>query len=254
MTRNARPAPLTRFIYVIGPEQGLQKVGLATDPRSRLATLQTASPFDLLLHASVAVPFGHAHTIERHAHRLLVRSCVRNEWFETTPADAIAAVHAAGAPWIKKAAALAAPANPPVPSEWRISRAERKPMTPPDLAPLMEFGRQFRPGAAFHKAPSPAPLPLFDYQPPPPSSPSVAPDTPIDVLDGYRMELHCCGGATTYPLALLAQSLPQGGRTTLGAAIGLFRCERCRQPTREAVLVEQDGRQAGWRVEKSVRC
>ena len=172
MSRAHRPAPLTRFIYVIGPEQGLQKVGLATDPRSRLATLQTASPFDLLLHASVAVPFGHAHTIERQAHRLLVRSCVRNEWFETTPADAIAAVHAAAVPWIKKGAPLSAPANPPVPAEWRISRADRKPVTPPDLTPLMEFGRQIRPDAAFHKAPTPAALPLFDYQPP--TAPSVA--------------------------------------------------------------------------------
>jgi hypothetical protein len=247
VSRVGRPAPLTRFIYVIGPEQGLQKVGLATDPRSRLATLQTASPFDLLLHASVAVPFGYAQTIERQAHRLLVRSCVRNEWFETTPADAIAAVHAAAALWIRKATPSTAPANPPVPAEWRISRAERKPVTPPDLKPLMEFGRQIRPAAAFHKAPVPAALPLFDYQPP--AAPSMAPDTPIEALADYRMELQCCGGATTYPLNLLAQSLPQGGRTPLAAAIGLFRCERCRQATREAVLVEQDGREAGWRVE-----
>ena len=250
MSRNVRPAPLTRFIYVIGPEQGLQKVGLATDPRSRLATLQTASPFDLLLHASVAVPFGHAHAIERQAHRLLVRSCVRNEWFETTPGDAIAAVHAAATPWIRKGAPASVPVNPPAPIEWRISRADRKPVTPPDLAPLMEFGRQVRPAAAFHKAPAPAALPLFDYQRPVAPAPSVAPDTPIEALASYRMELHCCGGATTYPLSLLAQSLPQGGRTSLAAAIGLFRCERCRQATREAVLVEQDdAKGSAWRVQ-----
>ena len=250
MTRSARPTPVNRFIYVIGPAQGLQKVGLATDPRSRLATLQTASPFDLVLHASVAVPFGHAHAIERQAHRLLVRSCIRNEWFETTPADAIAAVHAAAAPWVRKAAPATERANSPAPTEWRISRADRKPVTPPDLSPLMEFGRQFRPAAAFHKAPTPAPLPLFDYQRPAAPAASVAPDTPIEALTGYRMELHCCGGATTYPLSLLAQSLPQGGRTTLAAAIGLFRCERCRQATREAVLVEQDDiGPTAWRVE-----
>ncbi len=50
MNRPRRPLPLTRFIYVIGPAIGLQKVGLATDPKARLATLQTACPFDLFLH------------------------------------------------------------------------------------------------------------------------------------------------------------------------------------------------------------
>ena len=34
-------------------------------------------------------------------------------------------------------------------------------MAPPPLDPLIAYGRQFRPDAAFHKPP--APLPLFDY-------------------------------------------------------------------------------------------
>ncbi len=34
-------------------------------------------------------------------------------------------------------------------------------MTPPPVDPLLAFGRQFRPSAAFHKPVSP--LPLFDY-------------------------------------------------------------------------------------------
>jgi hypothetical protein len=252
VTRSSRPRPLTRFISVVGPEQGLQKVGLAIDPQSRLAAFQTASPFDLLLHASVAVPFADAHAIERQAHRLRVRSCVRNEWFETTPTDAIAAVHAAATPWIRKAQPLDRPVAQPSPSEWRISRAQRRAVSLPDPAPLMRFGRQFRPTAAFHKPPALASLPLFDFQSTMPASVDVAPDTPIEILAVFRMELHCCGGATTYPLSLLAQSLPQGGRTPLAAAIGLFRCEKCRQPTREAVLVEQDspGSQSNaWRVE-----
>ncbi len=250
MNRSPRPQPLTRFVYVIGPEQGLQKIGLATDPRSRLATLQTASPFDLLLHASVAVPFGAAPAIERQAHRLLVRSCIRNEWFDTTPDEATAAVHTAAAPWLKKATPATTPTAHLSPSEWRISRAERRPVLPPDPAPLMEFGRQVRPNAAFHKPPAPAALPLFDFQAP--ASVSLTPDTPIEALANHRMELQCCGGTTTYPLSLLAQSLPQGGRTPLSAVIGLFRCEKCRQPSREAVLVEQAeaGLQSeAWRVE-----
>ena len=151
-----RPSPPHRYVYVIGPNQGLQKVGIATDPKQRLATLQTAVPFDLHLHLAAAVPFHEAHAIERRAHRLLARSCVRNEWFEATPAEAIAAVQSATAP-----RETAKPVAQPTPAEWRINRAERRPVTPPPVDPLIAYGRQFRPDAAFHKPP--APLPLFDY-------------------------------------------------------------------------------------------
>lgn len=98
MNRSPRPQPLSRFVYVIGPQQGLQKVGLATDPQTRLAALQTASPFDLHIHVAVQVPFSEAHTIERQARRLLARSRVRSEWFQTSPGEAIAAVHSAAGP------------------------------------------------------------------------------------------------------------------------------------------------------------
>ena len=153
-----RPPPPHRYIYVIGPSQGLQKVGIATDPKQRLATLQTAVPFDLHLHLAVAVLFHEAHAIERRAHRLLAKACVRNEWFETTPADAMAAVRSATAP-----REVAKPVAQPTPAEWRISRAERRPVTPPPLDPLIAYGRQFRPEAAFHKPVPPAPLPLFEF-------------------------------------------------------------------------------------------
>ena len=58
MTRTSRPTPSHRYVYVIGPLVGVQKVGIATDPKQRLVTLQTACPFDLFLHLAVAVPFG----------------------------------------------------------------------------------------------------------------------------------------------------------------------------------------------------
>ena len=63
----ACPRPLARFVYVIGPEQGLQKIGLATDPHARLATLRTASPFELHVHAAIPVPFRQAHAVEQRA-------------------------------------------------------------------------------------------------------------------------------------------------------------------------------------------
>jgi hypothetical protein len=139
-----RQAPQHRHVYVIGPPVGLQKVGLATDPKQRLATLQTACPFDLFLHLAVAVPFAEAHAIERRAHRLLARSCVRNEWFEVSPADAIAAVKSAAAP--REGAKLVAQQTP---AEWHISRAKMPDRAAPELK---EVPRK--------------PLPLFDYVPP----------------------------------------------------------------------------------------
>ena len=83
---------------------------MATDPRSRLAALQTASPIDLMIHAAIAVPFGAAPDVEHQAHRLLGRMCVRNEWFEATPAEALFAVYKAALPWMQK---LTRPASEP---------------------------------------------------------------------------------------------------------------------------------------------
>ena len=172
-----RPPPPHRHIYVIGPTVGLQKVGIAPDPRQRLATLQTACPFDLFLHLAVAVPFGDAHAIERRAHRLLARSCVRNEWFEATREEAIHAVQTAVAP-----TSPAKPVAHPAPAEWRISRAERRSAAPPPLDPLIAYGRQFRPEASFHKPTVPAPLPLFEFRRQAPSDDQAALDRAIEAL------------------------------------------------------------------------
>jgi hypothetical protein len=106
LSRRTRPQPIVRYVYVIGPTRGLQKIGMATDPQSRLAALQTASPVDLLIHAAIAVPFGAAPDVEHKAHRLLGRMCVRNEWFETTPAEALFAVYTAALPWMEKLTSL----------------------------------------------------------------------------------------------------------------------------------------------------
>ena len=90
-----RLPPPCRYIYVIGPETGLQKVGIATDPRTRLAALQTASPVRLVLHASIPVPFGAAHDVERRAHDRLREARASGEWFDVAAAAAIEAVRGA---------------------------------------------------------------------------------------------------------------------------------------------------------------
>jgi hypothetical protein len=106
LSRRPRLPPIVRYVYVIGPTRGLQKIGMATDPQTRLAALQTASPVDLLIHAAIAVPFGAAPDVEHQAHRLLGRMCVRNEWFEATPAEALFAVYTAALPWMEKLTTL----------------------------------------------------------------------------------------------------------------------------------------------------
>lgn len=125
--------PTVRYVYVIGPETGLQKVGLATNPRARLAHLQTGNPLDLILHASVPVPFDEGLLVEQRAHRLLVRSCIRNEWFETTPEDAAAAVHAAVA-WAEQRRSRLSPKRV---SEWRLRSPYRCAWTPPSPAAVL---------------------------------------------------------------------------------------------------------------------
>ena len=117
-----------RFIYVIGPLEGAQKVGLTTDPKGRLATLQTGCPHELVLHVAVRVPFDEAHAVERRAHRLLARCCARNEWFDTTPAAAMNAVLAAAKP-IPAASSSARPAVIDALPLFSFERAEQ-PSTP----------------------------------------------------------------------------------------------------------------------------
>jgi hypothetical protein len=90
-----RLPPPHRYVYVIGPNTGLQKIGIATDPRGRLAALQTASPSKLILHASIAVPFGAAHDVERRAHHRLRAARASGERFDVTAEEAIEAVEIA---------------------------------------------------------------------------------------------------------------------------------------------------------------
>ena len=56
------------------------KVGMTTDINGRIATLQTATPFDL--HLIAAAAHKNAYTIEHDIHELLKPYRVRNEWFD----------------------------------------------------------------------------------------------------------------------------------------------------------------------------
>lgn len=73
---------MTRFVYVIGPAGGPYKVGVATDPEHRLATLQTGFPSKLMLHQ--AHPHQHAMHVEQVTHETLSDKRLAGEWFSAT--------------------------------------------------------------------------------------------------------------------------------------------------------------------------
>ena len=145
MNRRPRLPPIVRYVYVIGPTRGLQKIGMAIDPQARLAALQTASPVDLLIHAAIAVPFGADPDVEHQAHRLLGRMCVRSEWFEATPAEALFAVYTAALPWMATLTAL----RPLEPAVVRAAVTGVIPQPPSSLVSL----RRLHPGSAKTRRP-----------------------------------------------------------------------------------------------------
>lgn len=77
-------------VYVIGPADGAVKVGLAKDVRSRVATLQTGHPHQLLIHHQIEC--AEASRIEGFAHRMLRHCRLNGEWFSCSVAVARHAV------------------------------------------------------------------------------------------------------------------------------------------------------------------
>lgn len=79
----------TTRLYVIACGGDFRKLGLARQPRRRLATLQLANPYRLTLERSVAVPEIGARYAEAWAHAKLAHAHERGEWFKI--ADTLAA-------------------------------------------------------------------------------------------------------------------------------------------------------------------
>jgi hypothetical protein len=82
------------FVYVISGEHGMVKVGVSTDPNTRIADLQTGSPFRLQFEL-IGMTTGQGYDIESLAHEMLDKHRAEGEWFAVPAAMAIAAVHAA---------------------------------------------------------------------------------------------------------------------------------------------------------------
>lgn len=81
------------MVYVVGAVGHPIKIGVAVDPESRLAKLQTGSPARLVLHYAVSVldAFG----VERASHATLSAHRLEGEWFDVSPEVAIEVVQRA---------------------------------------------------------------------------------------------------------------------------------------------------------------
>lgn len=72
-------------------------------------------------------------------------------------------------------------------------------------------------------------------------------------LDGYWLELNCCGAIHLWPLRLLAHR--QGGKQPLGVILPRLRCKKCGGPPAAAYLNEMHNREdchgspPGWSVQ-----
>lgn len=84
---------VSSHVYVVGSDDGPMKIGIAIDPRNRLAELQVGHPFKL----KVLRTWKHeaAAHIELAAHKILRGNRLQGEWFSVSPEEAIAAVERA---------------------------------------------------------------------------------------------------------------------------------------------------------------
>lgn len=86
-SRRNRRAGDTVEIYAIRGGDAV-KIGLARDVDARRATMQTGSPFPLVIIARTHVNRDAALTIENNAHRHLRKAHIHGEWFRVTDGQA----------------------------------------------------------------------------------------------------------------------------------------------------------------------
>lgn len=77
-----------KYIYVVTDGRGNIKIGISNNPNKRLSTLQTASPVQLKIYATVRVECSQIHAYERAIHRRLGRNRHIGEWFTMRASEA----------------------------------------------------------------------------------------------------------------------------------------------------------------------
>jgi hypothetical protein len=84
-----------RYIYVIGPAAGPQKIGLAANAKRRVAELQVGSHLTFRLGFCAEVAASEAWHVESYTHWLLREFRVNGEWFNVTVGSASSAINEA---------------------------------------------------------------------------------------------------------------------------------------------------------------
>jgi len=79
---NQQVTPIS-YIYIIQSENKLYKIGISTNPRKRLSTLQTGSPVPLKL----LIQFEGCDDDEKQLHDLFIHRRQRGEWFRLSDDD-----------------------------------------------------------------------------------------------------------------------------------------------------------------------
>lgn len=87
-----RSAMTGSFVYVVKGEHGRSKIGVSTNPLSRLGQLQTGSAHRIELAYVAATP-GTGYDIESEVKQLMQRHQTSGEWFDVPPETLVAAIH-----------------------------------------------------------------------------------------------------------------------------------------------------------------
>jgi predicted GIY-YIG superfamily endonuclease len=77
------------FIYVIGPEDGPQKIGITNNLKTRLMAIQTGNPDKLYVHHFEEVNPKRVRMLEKKIHSELNYKKLKGEWFNITKEDAV---------------------------------------------------------------------------------------------------------------------------------------------------------------------
>lgn len=88
-----KDAPLAGYVYV-AKTNGAVKIGISkSDPKKRIASIQTSCPWPVELHRSYRC--NRVRDVESAAHRALSKHRMRGEWFAIDPEQAMSAVELA---------------------------------------------------------------------------------------------------------------------------------------------------------------
>lgn len=89
------------FLYVIGTDGDLQKIGFSKNVEKRLKSLQTGNPQKLTIHHKEPVPEDRVRLLERKLHQELNYLRSNGEWFHMNSKDAVQLVQFAVITWLE---------------------------------------------------------------------------------------------------------------------------------------------------------